>query len=216
MRGSLSCLWKRLEQIQLGVFLDLDPQVVQLLDGRIAGKEIGGTRAEGDDLQMVQPVDSPCNGQEIVDHIGAFAGSSHRIFRNVCLYATQFQIIAGVEHTAVGIPTAGGQHAGVFLGSGTEHLRTVKVLCQQRLGDLRTKVAQIDAQRIASGFFQIVQRLYHVDLAFHNADGTFVDILGVILFGIGIHQRLAAVYRQALRKAVTADCDNADFHFRNI
>lgn len=90
------------------------------------------------------------------------------------------------------------------------------MLCQQCLGDLRTEVAQIDAQRIAAGFFQIVQRLYHVDLAFHNADGTFVNILGIILFGIGIDQRLAAVYRQALRKAVTADCDNADFHFRNI
>ena len=38
-------LVERLEQIQLGVFLDLDTQVVQLLDGRIAGKEIGGTRA---------------------------------------------------------------------------------------------------------------------------------------------------------------------------
>ena len=39
----------------------------------------------------------------------------------------------------------------------------VKVLCQQRFGNFRTEVPQIDAQGIAAGFFQVVQSLYHIE-----------------------------------------------------
>ena len=45
------------EQIQLGVLLDLDAQLVQTLDGRVAGKEVLRTRAEGDDLQILHTDD---------------------------------------------------------------------------------------------------------------------------------------------------------------
>ena len=209
-------LVERFKQIQFGVFFDLHAQIVQLLNGCITCQKVQRTGAKGNDLQVVQPVDRPCNGQEIVDHVRTLCGSSYRILRNVRFHATQLQIVAGVEHAAVRITAAGRKHAGVFLGSGTEHLRTVKVLCQQRFGNFRTEVPQIDAQGIAAGFFQVVQSLYHVDLTLHDTDWTFVNIFCVVLLGIGIDQSLAAVHGQTFRKAVTADCNDADFHFRNI
>ena len=41
------------EQIQLGVLLDLNAQIIELLDGCVACQEILRTGAETDELQVV-------------------------------------------------------------------------------------------------------------------------------------------------------------------
>ena len=42
------------QQIQLGVLLNVDAQLEQRRDGRVAGEEVERTRAEGDDLQVLE------------------------------------------------------------------------------------------------------------------------------------------------------------------
>ena len=48
---------ERLEEVELGIFLDLNAQIVQLLNGRVAGEEVRGTGPERDDLQMSERID---------------------------------------------------------------------------------------------------------------------------------------------------------------
>ena len=43
-------LIKCLKQIELGIFLNLDTQLIELIDGCVAGKEVLRTRTEADEL----------------------------------------------------------------------------------------------------------------------------------------------------------------------
>ena len=62
MRGSPSCSLIGHQQIQLGVLLDFHAQLIQALDGSVAGEEVLGPRAEGDDLQVSS---RPCTARAI-------------------------------------------------------------------------------------------------------------------------------------------------------
>ena len=56
------------EQVQLGVLLDVDAQVEQGLDGRVAGDEVVGARAEGEDLEVAQADADRRDRDELADH----------------------------------------------------------------------------------------------------------------------------------------------------
>ena len=209
-------LMKGLEQIQFRILLDLHPQVIQLLDGGIAGKEIQRPWPEADDLQIAQSYDSPGNGQEFMNHIRAFSCVPHRIFRYVSLYVPQFQVIAGIEHSAIGISAAVQQVAARLLCRRQEHLWPVKMLCKQGLRYLRPEVAKIDRQCIAPGFPYVLQCLHHMDLALYNTDRTFIDSFLPVFLLISLHQILSSRHGQTLREAVAADSHHCDLHFWHV
>ena len=96
------------EKVQLGVFLNLHPQLMELEDRSVAGQEILGTGAEGDNLQVLQANHRAGNGQEVLEHIRDFPGGSHGVFGDIGLYAPQGQVVAGVEHTAVCVAAGAG------------------------------------------------------------------------------------------------------------
>ena len=90
------------------------------------------------------------------------------------------------------------------------------MLCQQRFADLRAKVAQVNHQCVAASLLHVLQRLHHVDLALHDADGALVHILAAVLFRVGLHQRFSSVDGQGLRETVTGNGDNADLDLRDV
>ena len=151
-----------------------------------------------------------------MNHIGTFTGKAHRVLGNVRAHIAQLQVIAGVQHSAVCIAAALNQAVLVLFSGGHEHLGAVEVLGQQGFGNFRTEVAQIDAQRIAAGFLDILQRLHHVDFALHNTDGALINILCVIRRFVSFYQGFSAVYGQGLREAVAADRHDTHFYFRHV
>ena len=78
-----------LEKVELAVLLHLDAQVIELLDGRVAGKEVHGTRPEGDELQALDRIHRTRDGKEGVDHVRALLGIAHGVFGDVSLHAAQ-------------------------------------------------------------------------------------------------------------------------------
>ena len=56
---------------------------LQLLDRRVAGQEVQRSGAEGNDLQIGKAHDGSGDGNELVDHIGALLGSTHRILWDI-------------------------------------------------------------------------------------------------------------------------------------
>ena len=88
------------------------------------------------------------------------------------------------------------------------------MLCQQGFCNFRAEVAQIYAQRVAACLLDILQSLYHMDLALYNTDRTFINIRNVIICLVSLYQSLSSVDRQRFRDTVPADCYNTDFHFR--
>ena len=94
--GVVRVLVEGFKEIQLGVFLDLHAQVVQLLDGRVAGQEVQGARAEADDLQVLKRIDGARDRKEFVDHIRAVFRVANGVLRDIGLHVTKSQVVAGV------------------------------------------------------------------------------------------------------------------------
>ena len=114
------------QQVKLGVLFDLHAELVQALNGRVAGEEILRARSEGDDLQVLQSDDDPGDRDKLGNFVGQLPGGTHRIFRNIALQMAHAQVVGAVQHAAVGVAAAV-DHVAVALGGGDEHHRAVKV-----------------------------------------------------------------------------------------
>ncbi len=205
------------KQIELGLFLHLDAEVVKLLDRRITGKEILRAGAERNDLEIVKAETDAGNRQEIVNHIRAVFCITDRILRNPCGRVPQCQVIAGIEHAAERIAASGdAQRRGSFFGSGAEHLRPVKMFCEKCLGDFGAEVTKVDAERIAAVRPDIFERVHHVRFTLHDGDRAFIDVVRAVLVRIGLYQRFSSVHGKRSRETVSGYRYNTDFDCGNI
>ena len=188
-------LIERLKEVELGVFFNLNTEVVKRLNGRVAGEEVQRTRAEADDLEALQADDRSCNRHELVNHVRALVSGADRVFRNVNLYIAQLQVVAGVQHAAICVAAAVHEVFCGFFRGRTEHNGAVKVLCKQRLGNFRTEVAKVNDKRVAACVLYVFKCLYHVDLALHDTDRALIDICCTVFICVGLYQCLSSVYR---------------------
>ena len=113
--GVASVLVVSHQQVQLTVLLNLDAQLVQALDGGVAGQKVLWAGAEGDDLQPFQAQDGPGDGHKLGHLAGNLLGGAHRVFGNIAFQAAHPQVVAAVQHAAVGVAAAVDQVA-VALG----------------------------------------------------------------------------------------------------
>ncbi len=88
------------------------------------------------------------------------------------------------------------------------------MLCQKRLADFRSKVAEINTKRITACRLDVLKCLHHMNFALNDTDRTLIHALRAILLCISLHQCLSSVYGQRFGKAVTAHRHNAHFHLR--
>ena len=209
-------LIERLKEVELGVFFNLNAEVVKRLNGRVAGEEVQRARAEADDLEALQADDRSCNRHELVNHVRALVSGADRVFRNVNLYIAQLQVVAGVQHAAICVAAAVHEVFCGFFRGRTEHNGAVKVLCKQRLGNFRTEVAKVNDKRVAACVLYVFKRLYHVDLALHDTYGALINFGSTELLCVSVDQCLSAVDRKGFREAVTADGNNADLDLGNV
>ena len=203
-----------LKQIQLGIFLDLNAQVEELLDGRVAGHEISRTGTEGNDLQAVKADDRSGDGREIRDHIRAFLRRSYRIFRNIGLQISQFQVVACVQHAAVGVSSAAHQVVSGLLRRGNHHGGAVKLLNQQGFGRFRSEVSKVNHDRVAARSLHIREGLPHIDFIL-DADRALIQSLSILLC-IGCDYSFSSGHRQVHGKAVAAHRNDGNFFFRHV
>ena len=200
------------QQIQLAVFLDLHTQVVQALDGGVAGKEILGPGTEGDDLQALQAQHCPGNGHKLHHLVSDLLGVPHRVLGDVALQAPQAQVVGAVEHPAIGVATAVDQVA-VALGSRHKHTGAVKVLGDEGFGGFGTKVAQKDRQSVAASPLHFLYSLEHILFIFHSGLGL-VDLQA--LPGAGGHHGGPAALGKPNGETVTRNSHNAQLHLRDV
>ena len=150
------------EQVQLGVFLDLNTQLIQALDRGIAGEEVLRARAEGDDFKSRTPRMVRANRHKLGDLVGNFLRRADGILGNIALQMAHAEVVGAVQHTAVRI-SAAVDHVAVTLGCRYEHAGAVKVLGNQRFGCFGAEVAEEYGQRVAAcggdfghGFLHVV------------------------------------------------------------
>ena len=212
--GIVGMLVECVEQIQLGVLLDLNADVVKLLDWSITCKEVERSGTEGYDLEVLKACKCTCDRHEVVDHICTVLSISYGILGDVRAKVTKGEIIGCIQHSAVSIAkTCRGNRFIILFCCGAEHHRTIILLCKHGIRDLGTKVAQIYAQGIASLFVDVLKSVLHIDLALDDRHGTFIDIGCVILLSISVNQCLSSSDSQICGEAVTAHAHDADLHF---
>ncbi len=192
------------QQIQLGVLLDLNAQLIQTLDGGVAGEEILRTGAEGDDLEALDTNDGTGNRQEITDHSRTLVGSSHGILGNVSAEMAHTEVIRAIEHTAVGIAAAADEIA-VALGCRHVHDGTVKLLAEKGFGSLGAEVTEINHEGITTSGLHAGKSLENIVFVF-NDGSTFVEVDPLGLGGLD--HRLTAAFGKGAGKAVTAHRNN--------
>ena len=197
------------QQIQLGVLLDLHADLVQALDGGVAGEKVLGTGAEGDDLQVFHTDDRPCDGHEVRNHFGDVLRRAHGVLRDVALQMAHPQVVGAVEHTAVGV-AAPIDEVAVPLGGGHEHTGAVKVFGNEGLGGLGAEIAQEHHQGVAAVLVHIGQGFQHIQLVL-NGDRALVEVARIGGFDGG-----AALLAQGDGEAVPGDSDEAKFYVRDV
>ena len=165
------------QQVQLGVLLHLHAQLVQPLDGGVAGEEVLGPGAEGDDFQALHTDDCPCDGHEVRDHSGDILGRSHGILRDVGAEVPHPQVVGAVEHPAVGVAPAVDEVA-VPLGGGHVHTGAVEVPGDEGFRGFRAEIAQEHHQGVAALLLHVGHGLQHILLAFHG-DRALVQLAGI-------------------------------------
>ncbi len=147
-----------------------------------------------------------------MDAVRTFGCRSHRVLGNISLHIAQFQIVACVQHTAVGIPAAAHQIILALLRSRNIHGRSFKMLCQKCLGNLGSEISKINAERIAAVGPDVFQGLHHVNLTLHNTHGTLIDGIRAVFCRVSRNQGLSSVHGQTLRKTVPAHGHDTDFY----
>ena len=70
------------QQVELGIFLDLHPKVIERLNWRVASEEVLWARAEGDNFQMGKADEGTGNRLELGNHRGDIVSRAYGIFRN--------------------------------------------------------------------------------------------------------------------------------------
>ena len=206
-----------LEEVKLRLLLNLDIQVVELFDRRIACKEVCRARAEGNDLQMIQSFLYSRNRKEIMDHVRDIIRVTDRIFRNIGADIAECEIVACVQHAAVRIASAlNAERILGFFCSRAEHLRAVEMLRKKSLGNFRAEVAEIDAERIAAILSDILEGVDHVNFTLDDRDRTLIEILRVVFLCVGLCNSLSSVNGKRRREAVAGYSHKANFDLRNV
>ncbi len=199
----------RNKKIQLGIFFDLNAQLIKPAYRRVAGKEILRARSKRDYFQLAQPDNGARHGDKIRHHARNVLSRTDGIFGYITFETAQTKIIRTVKHAAEGVSPAADKVA-VALGSGNKHARSVKILCKKRLRSFRTEVAKKHDKRIASRRLHIFDGAEHIRLILHG-DGALIHIAPV-----SRNYCTAAPLRELHREAVAADGNNAKLDIRYI
>ena len=197
------------QQVQLAVLLHGNTQVVQSLDGGVTCQEIVRTGTKRDDLQVLEAQDGGSNGSEVVDALHQLFRGAHGNLGDIDALLTQAQVVAGVQHAAVGVATAIEQVA-VTLGSAHIHQGTVKEVGNHGLGGLGAEVAQEDHQGVDAMGHHVVDGVAGLDLGLHG-DGALIQALAVGGLDGG-----AAALRQGDGEAVAGHGNDAQLQLRNV
>ena len=148
---------------------------------------------EGYDLKVIKSINCISDRKEIVDHVSAIFSVTDRILRDISLYASEMEIVACIEHSAVCISSAILKVSLALFSSCTEHLGAIEMLSEKSLRNLRTEVSKIYTKSFTSGLLDILKSVDHVDLTLNDTDGTLIDVSCIILLGISLYESLAAV-----------------------
>ena len=200
------------EQVELAVFLHFDAELIQPLDGRVAGKEVLRAGAEGDDLEVLHAEHRAGDGHELGHFVGQFPGGADGVLGDIALEVAHAEVVRAVEHAAVGVAAAIDEVA-VALGRRHKHAGAVKVFGDEGLGRFGAEVAQKYRQRVAAGGLGLGHSGEHVLLVF---DGSLhlddVKALGLARRDDG----RAAGLGQRDGEAVAADRHDAKLDLRDV
>ncbi len=206
-----------LEKIELRLLFNFHVEVVKLLDRSIACKEVCRSRAEGDDLQIGEAQGNSCDRKEVVDIVRGILCITDRVLRNPCVDIAESEVVACVQHAAVCIAASlNTKRVRRFLSCCDEHLRSVKMLCKQGLGNFRSEIAKVNAESVASCLLDILQCMYHVDFALDNGNRALINVICAILLRISLDDSLPAVYGERCREAVSRHGHNTNFYGRDV
>lgn len=201
------------QHVQLAVFHDFHAEVVEGLDGTIAGEEVLGPRAESEDLQTEHAQDDARDGFKMSNLRGEFFRQADGHLRDINRQVAQTEIVRGVQHAAKGIPAVA--HEGIFalFGGGASHDGAHEFLREDGEGSFGAEIAQINHRGVGPGLVTFHQGLHGMDFVFDNS-GAGKD-LQANLFTF-VNHSLHAFAGKLDGETIAADADDGELYFGGI
>ena len=168
------------KKVKLGVFFDLNAEVIKSCDRRIAGKEVLRARTECDNFKARKSEYGSCNGNKVGDHIRNFIRISNGILGYVSPDIAKSEVVACVEHTAESIASAVNEVIAEFFRCRCEHNGQTELLCKESFSRFGSEVSEVDNKRINACFSEVVKGAEHIVFIL-NSYGTFVNV-DILLF----------------------------------
>ena len=200
-------------EVELAVLHDLDADVVERLDRRVAGQEVLRPRAEREDLELGQTENDAGDGHEADDHLGHFFGGSDGILGDMGPEFPQAHVVGVIEHAAVGVAPPVDEVLAGLLGGRRDHDRPAELLGQDGRRALGSEVAEVDDQGVDALPPEFLEGLEGV--LFVLDDGRDPDDGQAGLAALRGDLELAFP-GELDREAVAADGDDAQPHLGNV
>ena len=128
-------------KVQFTVLFYFNADVIKAFDRSVACKEVLGTRAECNDLKVLEADDGSCNWNEFHYHGCNRLCVSHRIFRYIVGNLSQIKVIGAVEHSTVCISSTVNKIVACFFCCCSEHYWAWEVFGNKCLRCFRTEIA---------------------------------------------------------------------------
>ena len=203
-----------LEEVELGVLLDVDAEVEERLDRRVAGEEVLGTRTEAEHLEVLDAVDHARDLDEVLDLRDRPLRIDVRVLGDVDLETAQAAVVAEVQHAAERIAAVAREHRLVLLAERNHHRRHLHLLDEERRGTFRTEVAEEHAAGVDAFLARPRERLDRVVLVL-DRNRAVDDARHLRLLELG-HDGRQTLLRQRRREAVAADANDTQLDNRLI
>ncbi len=194
------------QEVELAVLHDLDAEVVDRLNRRVAGQEVLGPRAESEDLEAFHAEGDAGDLDEVGDLNRQFVRQAHGILRGVDALPAQSEIVVRVQHATEGIATTLDQGVHALFGGATDHDGATELFGEEGQWAFGAEVAEIDRDRVGAEIMRLFED--RCDIAFALDDRG--ERGGMVATGFG--QLAETGPGQFDREAIPADANDAEIN----
>ena len=92
-----------LEEVELGVFLDVHAEVEERLDRRVAREEVVGTGTKAEHLEVLDAEDDASDRREVLEFLDGTLRVDDRVLGNIDLETPKTDVVTEIEDAAQGV-----------------------------------------------------------------------------------------------------------------
>ena len=199
-----------LEEVELGVLLDVHAEVEERLDRRVAREEVVGTGAKAEHLEVLDAENDAGDVGEVLEFPDCALRVDDRVLGDVDIETPKTDVVAEVQDAAQGIAAVGLEDGPVLLLRRENHRGAAELLDEHGGRAFGAEVAEEHAAGVDALLARPLERGHGILLVLDR--DRAVDDGELCLLGLR-HNGGDALLGERRGEAVAADADEGEFDF---